>query len=551
MPRSLPEVLIVDSKQLRDVKDRAQQTLDAGDADLVGKVFDSYEYLARLIGQKNMSIQKLQALMFGAKTEKTAQVVKPDSSTPEPANADASQPADAGEGDSDEAAANTSDKPPPLGHGHGRRRADAYRGAQRVTVPHASLSAGDECPECGRGTVYEKPPAVVVRITGQPPLGATRYELQRLRCHLCGKVFTAELPALAGPQKYDAKAAVMIGLLKYGSGLPFHRLEGLQENLDIPLPASTQWDVLADSAPRLQPVFDELIRQAAHGDVLYNDDMTVKILTLMGPRRAEIDPDSSRTGVFTSGIVATKDAQRIALFFSGHQHAGENLADVLRHRAKELETPIQMCDALSRNLPAELEVILANCLAHARRKFVEIYNHFPDACRTVLAAFQLVYHNDALTRQQGLTPAKRLQFHQNHSQTPMTTLHTWLQRQWDEKLVEPNSALGAAIKYLQRHWEKLTRFLHVAGAPLDNNVCERALKKAIRHRKNSLFYRTRAGARMGDVFMSLIHTCELNRVNAFDYLTALIRHADQVATHPADWLPWNYRQSPADLTTTR
>ena len=545
MPRSLPEVLIVDSKQLRDVKDRAQRALDAGDADLVGKVFDSYEYLARLIGQKNMSIQKLQALMFGAKTEKTAQVVKPGSSTPEPTDADASQPADTNESDSDEAAANTGDKPPPPGHG--RRGADAYRGAQRVAVPHASLSAGDSCPECGRGTVYEKPPAVVVRITGQPPLGATRYELQKLRCHLCGQVFIAELPASAGAQKYDAQAAVMIGLLKYGSGLPFHRLEGLQADLDIPLPASTQWDVLADYAPRLQLAFDELIRQAAFGDVLYNDDTTVKILTLMGPRRAEIDSDSSRTGVFTSGIVATRDARRIALFFSGHQHAGENLADVLRHRAAELETPIQMCDALSRNLPAELEVILANCLAHARRKFVEIYAHFPDACRTVLEAFGVVYRTDALARQQSLTPAERLQFHQTHSQTPMTTLKNWLQRQWDEKLVEPNSALGAAIKYLQRHWEKLTRFLNVAGAPLDNNVCERALKKAILRRKNSLFYRTQAGARMGDVFMSLIHTCELNQANPFDYLTALVHHADQVATDPAHWLPWNYRQSLAGL----
>jgi hypothetical protein len=92
-----------------------------------------------------------------------------------------------------------------------------------------------------------------------------------------------------------------------------------------------------------------------------------------------------------------------------------------------------------------------------------------------------------------------------------------------------------------RHWEKLTLFLRQAGAPLDNNVCERALKKAILHRKNALFYKTQNGARVGDLFMSLIYTCQLNEANPFDYLTQLQRHADAVAASPELWMPWNYR----------
>jgi transposase len=91
-----------------------------------------------------------------------------------------------------------------------------------------------------------------------------------------------------------------------------------------------------------------------------------------------------------------------------------------------------------------------------------------------------------------------------------------------------------------RHWDKLTLFLRHAGAPLDNNLCERALKKAILHRKNALFYKTRNGARVGDLFMSLIYTCQLNQINPFDYLTELQRHADRLATAPDCWLPWNY-----------
>jgi transposase len=252
---------------------------------------------------------------------------------------------------------------------------------------------------------------------------------------------------------------------------------------------------------------------------------------------------SERSGMFTTGIVSTREGRRIALFLSGRQHAGENLKDVLVRRTTELPPPIQMCDALSRNLPGKLQTILANCLAHGRRQFVEVADRFPEECRHVLESLAVIYHNDELTRQRNLSPQERLVFHQAESGPTMEELHIWLVRQLEDRLVEPNSALGGAISYLLRHWEKLTLFLRVAGAPLDNNVCERALKKAIRHRRNSLFYKTCHGAHVGDVYMSLIHTCELAEVNPFDYLTELERHADEVSLNPQDWMPWNYQQT--------
>jgi hypothetical protein len=270
----------------------------------------------------------------------------------------------------------------------------------------------------------------------------------------------------------------------------------------------------------------------------------------MGPRcqpgapvEAERDAGSAdeRRGLYTSGVVALRDGHRVALFFSGRRHAGENLAEVLRHRASELPPPIQMCDALSRNFPGELQTILAHCLAHARRHFVDVYDRFPEPCRYLLESLAVVYHNDALAREQALSPEARLRFHQEKSQPTMSQLHDWLTRQLDEKWTEPNSALGSAISYMLRHWDPLTLFLRRAGAPLDNNLCERALKKAILHRKNALFYRTRNGARVGDLFMSLIYTCELNRADPFDYLTQLQRHPDELAARPDLWMPWNYR----------
>ena len=186
---------------------------------------------------------------------------------------------------------------------------------------------------------------------------------------------------------------------------------------------------------------------------------------------------------------------------------------------------------------------MANCLAHARRRFVDVYDRFPEPCRHLLETLAVVYRNDALARERGLSPEARLRFHQEASEPTMKELRDWLARQLDEKRTEPNSALGGAIGYMLKHWNELTLFLRQAGAPLDNNVCERALKKAILHRKNALFYKTLNGARVGDLFMSLIYTCQLNEVNPFDYLTQLQEHADELAANPEGWLPWNYRET--------
>ncbi len=553
--RHAPKIIEVDSPRLEEVLGRAEQALTQEDVELIRAIVEAYRYVVDLVEDKNTSIGRLRQLLFGSRTEKTSAVLgrTTDVRDAPPVNGAAAD-TESASGEMDIDGSKEADQTPAR-KGHGCNGADAYHGAERIEVPHASLQAGDPCPACENGTVYDKAPGVLVRITGQPPLAATIYELQKLRCHLCGQVFTTPAPAEAGDRKYAATAGSMIGLLKYGSGLPFHRLEGLQGYLEIPLPASTQWDIVHAVARQLAPAFDELIRQAAQGEVLHNDDTTVKILALMGKhggQGAAVDGEEEgndadeRTGLFTSGVVALRDGQRVALFFSGRRHAGENLAEVLQHRAAELPPPIQMCDALSRNLPGELQTILAHCLAHARRQFVEVYDRFPEQCRYLLEALAVVYHNDAIARERQLSAVARLQWHQQESQPTMQQLHDWLKRQFDEKLIEPNSALGGAIRYMLNHWEKLTLFLRQAGAPLDNNVCERALKKAILHRKNALFYRTANGARVGDLFMSLIYTCQLNEVNPFDYLTQLQEHAEQVAANPQLWIPWNYREA---LTT--
>jgi hypothetical protein len=334
-----------------------------------------------------------------------------------------------------------------------------------------------------------------------------------------------------------------VDVLILGSGFPFNRLERLQRSMGIPLPSATQWEIVREVAGIVEPAFQELIRQGAQGEVLHNDDTSAKILALMKDRRDLVTDPKTRTGIFTSGIVSIREDREIALFFTGGKHAGENLSDVLAKRAAELRPPIQMCDGLSRNLSKEFEVVLAGCNIHARRNFVDVADDFPDECRYVLETFREVYKNEAVTKEQGMSGEERLVFHKAETGPLMEKLNQWLHEQIDEKKVEPNSGLGDAIKYTIKHWGPLTLFLRVAGAPLDNNACERILKKAILHRKASLFYKTENGAHVGDLFMSLIHTCELCKSDPFDYLTELQRHAKEVTTSPQNWLPWNYRES--------
>lgn len=447
--------------------------------------------------------------------------------------------------DGDEGAAKDTETRP----GHGRNGAAKFAGAKTVEVKHPELIKGDKCPAClpeKPGKVYPtSKPNVVIRLVGMSPIQATVYKMEVLRCNLCGQTFPAPAPEGIGEKKYDESVPSMLAVLKYGSGMPRNRLAGLQGRLGIPLPQSTQWELLKKAADDLNVVLKEMHNQAAQGDVLHNDDTSMKILKMERP------PEDTRTGIFTSTIVSTstEDKPRIALFFTGRQHAGENLRDILKLRREGLETPTRMGDAASKNCPKDdaglpMNADKANCLAHGRCYIVDAYKNFPDECRHILEELSIVFVNDKLTKTNKMGPQQRLEYHQVHSRPVMDRLKTWMGLQLAEKKVEPNSVLGTAIRHLDKNWEPLTLFLRKPGCPIDNNIAERAMKKAVLNRKNAQFYRNQIGADAGDLFMSLIHTCELNEINPFEYLTELLRNASQInADNAANWMPWTYRNN--------
>jgi transposase len=551
----------VDMDEIEAILEDARKALSAEQHRKLKAAVDTLAFLTSEIEDKSTTIRRLRKLLFGSTTEKTEKILpdgaKAGESGPPQSDAAGTRGGEGNGGQGDGAEPDLDqdqeqEQEKKKRKGHGKNGADIYTGAETIEVPHPSLKSGDACPEVNcKGKVYRlADPAVLVRIVGQAPLGGKVYKLERLRCNLCLKVYTAAPPEGVGRNKYDESSAAMIALLKYGSGLPFNRLERLEWNLGIPLPAATQWDIVEDVALLFRPVYRAIIRAAAQGEILHNDDTPAKILALMGERRekalAKGDITSGeRTGLFTSGIISRIGERKIALFFTGKKHAGENLEELLKERAPDLKQAIQMCDALAANVTGDLKVIVANCMAHGRRQFVDVAPSFPAECRFVLETLAEVYKNDADARKEKMTPEDRLRYHRERSWPHVKALRRWMRKQLVERLVEPNSGLGKAIAYMQRHWKKLTMFLRVPGAPLDNNICERALKKAIIHRKNSLFFKTENGARVGDIFMSLIHTSELSGENPCDYLKALQRHAGEMAAAPADWLPWNYRATMA------
>lgn len=334
-------------------------------------------------------------------------------------------------------------------------------------------------------------------------------------------------------------------------GLPWYRLEGFQALVGVPVADATQWDQAELVGDCSHPIFKCLETLAAQGEVIFQDDTPQRILTLMeenddararaqaqGKAKAE-----ARTGMQTTALLVQVGPHRICLYYTGRRHAGENLAALLSKREPARDKPLVMSDALSRNNAAEDTLIRCHCLAHGRRKFSDLAEDFPAESAVVVNALSAVFDHEEYAQGEQMTAQERLAYHQDKSGPILTELQRWLEQQTVERVVEPNSSLGKAIAYLVDHWATLTRFLTVPGAPLDNNVAERALKLAIRQRKNSLFYATEHSAYIASILTSVIATCIQAGVNALDYLVAVQEHRQEVFAHPSAWLPWNYSRA--------
>jgi hypothetical protein len=466
-----------------------QSNLPAAIAGRLEQIIRTCLWLVFALQETKITVSRLRRLLFG-KALKASGPAPEDASAPRPGGsdeppADTVLPTDATDAATTARKALPEDAPrsqqgkPQGGHraGTGRLGAEAYVGAERIACRHEELAVGQRCPVCGHGTLYALPPGVEMRIDGHALLSALRYELQKLRCSACGQIFTAPLPREASEEKYSPRARAVLVVGRYYLGLPFYRVEGYQALLGVPMPDSTQWNQIEKVADCCYVVFELFETLAAQGELIHQDDTSVRIVTLIQENQQihaqaaalGLSRPKERTGMFTTALVVKVGEQTICLYYSSREHAGENLAALLRQRQAGLATPLVMSDALSRNEADEHALIRCHCLAHGRRQFSDLEEIFPQECQVVMKALQQVFDHDDEARDQQLSPAARWAYHQEYSQPIRDELKQWLQKQMAEHLVEPNSSLGKAIGYMQGHWETLTRFLSVAGAPRDNN----------------------------------------------------------------------------------
>lgn len=516
------------------------ECLQKEDYPLLADILKAMVWLSFSLREKELSIMRLRKI-FGIKTESAKKLLAlTDKKSPGHGENGESHPKKTNKTEEEE----QQEKKKPKNHGH--RPSTDYSQAKVIEVANQALKKGDKCPDCLKGKLFQLKPGTVIHIVGQPWLQVEIFRPERLRCSTCGKVFTASLPStIISGSRADSSAKAIVSLLKYRGGVPFYRQGQIQDILGAPISASEIWEMTEQVANALQPVYASLCLETANAKLIHNDDTSAKILSRMQElKMAEVDP--ARSGTFTSCILGVLEVidKKVALFFTGWKHAGDNLDELLEKRSEDLPPPIQECDALSRNVPKNHETKLANCIAHLRRKFYELVDVWPKEVAKIIGEFSSLFVNEHTAPED---PEERLKWHQKESRPIMERLKNFCNSLIEEKKVEPNSSLGKAIAYMNNHWEAFTLFLKTAEVPLTNNDGERLIKRAVLNRKNAYFFRNETGAKIADILMSVMETCVLNEINPYNFLVAVQEHAADVRKNPGLWLPWLYEDRRKEL----
>ena len=437
-------------------------------------------------------------------------------------------------------------------HNHGRRGSGQFPQAHHRFFAHPTLDEpGTPCPGCKSGGLYPHF-GQWHRFEGQPFLRVLIVNYEIWRCTLCQESHPAPVAQNImedGKERqiFGFSATSLIVISKYFLGTPWARQERLQEWLELPLPASTACDQTHRFAAVISPVYECLKRFAANSWLFYSDDTGIRIIRLKQAiiKQRKTQKETLRTGVHTSVILAKADAGReVALFKSGILHAGEFLDEILHHRDDGLSPPLHMADGSSCNpatvLPAP---ILCACNSHGRRKLDEKQALYPEHWEVMRLIYRDVYKFDAETKRLLMTHEQRLAYHREYSLPLMEKLFTWMQKELDDKNVEPNSQLGGIFEYFLARKKPLMAFTEYPGAPVDNNAVEQLIKIAALLRKNAMSFMTLTGAQDSDKIMSVGATAGRAGVNLYDYFNCLQAHETAVKENPEQFLPWNYQET--------
>lgn len=494
-------------------------------------------WLIDALERGELTIAKLRKIVFGEQTElavnrrknkANGRGIGSDNDRPDDATADNKQTNDD----------NKNQKKP----GHGRMTIEAYSGANIIDVEFEELGPGSDCPDdyCD-GRLYQLQPGALLRITGNPIITANRYNLQKLRCALCGTVYTASLPEGVSDKKYDEACIAMLMINKYFMSMPLFRQENLQRYLGVPLSDSTQWELIASYSDMLETLYDAFLYDAAQAKGISFDDTKATVLEQLATNKAAAHKGEKKA-CYTTGFVSAHDNHLSYIFMTGNKPAGQNIGPILKLRDPKLDAPYLMCDGLTANIPEGISkdlYTLCYCLVHARRQFYELPEGYDDLADEVIRRIGKIYDHENHAKK--MPTEERLAYHEKHSTPIMDELNTYLNQQASE--FEPNSVAGRAIAYMLKRWTGLTQFLRHADAPIDNNITERALKLIIQVRKSSMFYKTLKSAKIASHIQTALYSAAQNDINPYEYMQALLCYAEAVKQQPRRWLPWFYKDT--------
>lgn len=422
---------------------------------------------------------------------------------------------------------------------------------KRKIIPSRLIDNQKTCPCCNQKMhLAHKKFVTIIRLEG---FSEERHEIETARCLRCDTKVEAASPEEKTICNFTLSAASMIICSRYIYGIPSYRFEDVSASLGYRVPDSTQWDIFENAANSLVPLFKHMEKEAAQSTVVHLDDTTARINQIQTEFKiaASLGHKPERTGIHATGFVGkTADNQTLVIFKTGLHHAGEIL-ETLFDTKDAVKEMILMCDASSSNtskLPfLSSRVLQTACNSHSVRKFKDFANHplFEDDVMEILKIYSDVFERDLKLRE--WSPEQRLLEHQKHSLPQMESICLKIKTDLESKRVEPNSELGKVYNYFLNHYDKLIGFCRYAGAPICNNICERVLKRAILHRKNSLFFKNLVGAAVGDIHMSILITARENGIDPKPYMNCLLENQGLVRQNPKDWLPWNFAKTLQNL----
>lgn len=388
----------------------------------------------------------------------------------------------------------------------------------------------------------------IIRLNG---FSAEEHLSETARCLSCATKVEANGSDEVTFGEFSTPAASALVALRYAYGMPSFRLEEVSGSLGYKIPDSTQWEVLEAVANELYGFHKFLRPHAADAPRAQMDDTRVMINAVAAKlRNAPSEAATSRTGIHTTGYLASHSDGKICIFESGLHHAGELFSKIMNSRTVD-DSVILMMDAANANTSKfkdiDVTVTEANCNSQAVRRFKESAENpvFEERTEPILRLYSAIFKRDKIL--QDALPADRLAAHRNDSLPQMEEIKHLIESDFRLKRVEPNSELGKNYNYFLNHYHKLIAFCEHESAPICNNAAERLLKRAIRHRKNSLFFKNQVGAVVGDILMSILMTAVENKLEPVKYVNDLLDFPDHRKQNPKLWLPWNYPKTVAEL----